>query len=86
MRHSDLVDFESERGEKRRKHRSVGEAFQRSSGSIDAEQDGAISIVRVLKWEKISLLAQTIECALASASRSKFGTVITYHRGTVLPS
>jgi hypothetical protein len=50
MRHFDLVGFESERGEKRRKHRSVGEAFQRSSGSKDAEQDGAINIARVLKY------------------------------------
>ena len=49
MRHSDLVDFESGRGEKRRQHRSVDEAFQRSSGSKDAEQDGAINSVRVLK-------------------------------------
>ncbi|MFT7120200.1 MAG: hypothetical protein ACJAZ9_000370 [Neolewinella sp.] len=48
MRHFDLVDFESGRGEKRRQHRSVGEAFQRSSGSKDAEQDGAINFVRVL--------------------------------------
>jgi hypothetical protein len=48
MLHSDLVYFESERGEKRRKHRSVGEAFQRSSGSKDAEQDGAINFARVL--------------------------------------
>jgi hypothetical protein len=52
MRRSDLVDFESERGEKRRKHRSVGEAFQRSSVSKDAEQDGAINFVRVLKPAK----------------------------------
>ena len=48
MRHFDLVDFESGRGEKRRQHRSVGEAFQRSSGSKDAEQDGAINFVRAL--------------------------------------
>jgi hypothetical protein len=54
MRHSELVDFESERGEKRRKHRSVGEAFQRSSGSKDAEQDGAINFVRVLIPPKAS--------------------------------
>jgi hypothetical protein len=53
MRHSDLVYFESGRGEKRRKHRSVGEAFQRSSGSKDAEQDGAINFVRVLRYTKI---------------------------------
>jgi hypothetical protein len=52
MRHFDLVGFESERGEKRRKHRSVGEAFQRSSGSKGAEQDGAINIARVLKSQK----------------------------------
>jgi hypothetical protein len=32
MRHFDLVYFKSGRGEKRRQHRSVGEAFQRSSG------------------------------------------------------
>ncbi len=49
MRHSDLVDFESEWGEKRRQHRSVSEAFQRSSGSKDAEQDGTINFVWVLK-------------------------------------
>jgi hypothetical protein len=48
MRHSDLVDFEPGGGEKCRQHRSVGEAFQRSSGSKDAEQDGAINFVRVL--------------------------------------
>jgi hypothetical protein len=50
MRHFDLVDFESGRGEKRRQHRSVREAFQRSSGLKDAEQDGAINFVRVLKF------------------------------------
>jgi hypothetical protein len=56
MRHFDLVDFESGRGEKRRKHRSVGEAFQRSSGSKGAEQDGAINFVRVLKGRRINNL------------------------------
>jgi hypothetical protein len=55
MRHSDLVGFESERGEKRRKHRSVGEALQRSSDSKYAEQDGAINIVRVLAYPLTSI-------------------------------
>jgi hypothetical protein len=48
MRHSDLVDFEPERGAKRRQHRSVGEAFQRSSGPKDAGQDGVTNSVREL--------------------------------------
>jgi hypothetical protein len=60
MRHFDLVDFESGQGEKRRQHRSVGEAFQRSSGSKDAEQDGAINFVRVLTTVKRN------KCALRS--------------------
>jgi hypothetical protein len=38
---------------KRRQHRSVSEAFQRSSGSKDAEQDGAINFVRVLTFENV---------------------------------
>jgi hypothetical protein len=69
MRHSDLVDLESGRGEKRRQHRSVGEAFQQSSGSKDAEQDGAINFVRALNQvvskhsyflnEEFSLIAPT---------------------------
>jgi hypothetical protein len=53
MRHSDLVNFESKRGEKRRQHPSVSEAFQRSSSSKDTEQDGAINFVRVLKYSGI---------------------------------
>jgi hypothetical protein len=61
MRHFDLVDFESGRGEKHRQHRSVGEAFQRSSGSKDAEQDGAINFVRVLNMLKTISLAQSSE-------------------------
>ncbi|MFT7120669.1 MAG: hypothetical protein ACJAZ9_000844 [Neolewinella sp.] len=55
MRHFDLVYFESGRGEKRRQHRSVGEAFQRSSGSKDAEQDGAINFVRVLNLASFNI-------------------------------
>jgi hypothetical protein len=57
MRHFDLVDFESGRGEKRRQHRSVGEAFQRSSGLKDAEQDGAINFVRILIGCNVCLVA-----------------------------
>jgi hypothetical protein len=60
MQHFDLVDFESGRGEKRRQHRSAGEAFQRSSGSKDAEQDGAINFVRVLMLIVKNELATTV--------------------------
>jgi hypothetical protein len=70
MRHSDLADFEYRRGEKRRQHRSVGEAFQRSSGSKDAEQNGAINFVRVLKASYSTYLVQ---CNLSLLTNSLVG-------------